>query len=308
MALAIRLLHNGRMSDGPQQAEAWEKFYELAWRFRHSELAEFIEKQGLNPYQAIRKLERLEMHHSLTQTPIGTYLQKIDFKLHPKFLLPTGMPILKNAQILEQEVPTPIYADPVDLILDWLSMNPVKAIVELGAGYGQNIIKMLHRYGPLGAQVYAGEYTQSGRDLATYLLSKIPDANVKVFAVDHKAPDLSVVEESDNVLLISIHSIEQVTQIGSDYFEQLTKNFNRVHGMFFEPFGFQLRNSNAPQGEVSKKHEESAREKGWNLNLGPVALAAQAEGIIKIRSLFKNIMPGDNLNPTSFMYWTRNVD
>lgn len=296
------------MSDIAHQSQEWERFYEAAWGLRHSKISDFIEKEGLNPYQAICKLERLEMYYLLNRVPFGTYLKKIEFNVPPKFLLPTGVPILKSSQILEQEVPAPMYADPVELILDWLSMNPVKAIVELGAGYGQNIIKMLHRYGPLGAKVYAGEYTQSGRDLAAFLFSKYPNAQVKIFAVDHKAPDLSAVEECDDVLLLSIHSIEQVTKIPGDYFEKLTKTFNRVHGMFFEPFGFQMPTSNAPQGEVSKKHEANVRERGWNLNLAEVALNAQAKGTIKIRSLFKNIMPGDHLNPTSFMYWTKNVD
>jgi len=272
---------------------------------RHSSLQDFVEKEGLNPYQAIEKLEGIERRHHCLKTPFGVMFQKIDFKMPLEQLLPTGAPPIKMIQILEATVPSSFYAGPVDLILDWLSMNPVKAIVELGAGFGQNLIKMYHRYGPLGAKVYAGEYTQSGRELAEFLFRSLPELSSKVFPFDHKAPDLSVVEERDDILIISCHSIEQVTKIPHDYFEQLTKGKTKVHGLFFEPFGFQISSGGSAIGDVSKRHQESAQERGWNLNFAEVLVGAQNIGTIRIEKVFKNLMPGDFNNPTSFVYWTK---
>jgi len=293
------------MSEGAHQSERWLSHYEKAWKFRHNNIQKFIENDGLNSYQAIEKLERLEQLNQVVGFPFGMMFQKINFPVPPEQLLPTGAPALKPVQILERSVPASFYQGPVDLIMDWLSMNPVKAIVELGAGFGQNLVKMIYRYGPLQAQIYAGEYTQSGQDLAKFLFEKIPGFSAKVFHFDHKAPDISVVQESQDILIFSCHSIEQVTKIPDDYFERLTQGKERVHGLFFEPFGFQISSPSMTPGDVSKQHEAQAKEREWNLNFAQVLLKAQERGTIKIHCMFKNLMPGDAFNPTSFVYWTK---
>lgn len=291
------------MDHEARQADKWTKFYEQSWQLRATKIKDFVSQQNLSTLQALEKLERFELHHSATTYDHHAVFEPLTYDIPEEIKLPTGAPPFKRIELLESNLVAPFYSTPIDFVMDWLDQNPVSAVIELGAGFGQNLIRIFHRYGQKNFRIYAAEFTSSGRDLAQYLFDQTPGLDGEVHPFDHKRPRLDFVKERDNVLILSIHSIEQVTSLPVDYFELLLKDFTNVHGMFFEPFGFQITKGTVPYGDVSRAHEAAAKEREWNQNLFSVVQGAESRGAITVRSLSKNIMPGDSQNPTSFVYW-----
>lgn len=196
-----------------------------------------------------------------------------------------------------------------DAILDAIQEN-TDTIVELGAGYGGNLIRLAQNYqdrtgkspSESGIKLIMAEYTKTGRDMCAEFLKRKNAPDMSLEFIDHKAPDLSFIKNSENLLIVTVHSIEQVTEIPSNYFEILAQAAPNVHGFHLEPVGFQF------ETEASKwdQHKKFIEKHGWNKNFAEVIKKAENDGLITIDSVDTHFAAGQPENPSTLIKWHSN--
>jgi hypothetical protein len=287
-----------------RQEPIWLDFYEKAWKARAQYIQSRIEAGEKDPFAIMHQLNRFEsskvfgvdrgsgagiFHHVKIQEEDTTY--------------PTGRPFILPTSVGETFYQRPFYQHQMDFLLDYIDGRKFSAIVELGAGYGQNLIDMQYKGGQRNIPYYAGEYTESGRELTETLGKLNPALNLKSFFFDHKAPNLDIVKEKSDILVFSCHSIEQVTEIPANYFKALSNGRKNVLGIHFEPFGHQINIETLPRGEVSAAQQTYFEENKWNRNFAEVYLNAVNRGEIEQIFVMKNIFSGHPNCPSSLAIW-----
>lgn len=284
----------------------WRDAYETAWRARRDLLAGMIADGESDPHRLVHRLYAHERFNVLGVDASGAIrFAPIDHARNPnKFpLLPTGVPAFRIVANQDRYTLAPYYAHPMDFLVDFLRQNPVDAVVELGSGYGRNLVELFYRGGPKGIPYYAGELSESGTEMATMLATKMADLRIMPFRFDHEEPDLAAIAEKSRVLFFTFHTIEQVATLRADYFKILAGHADRVTGVHFEPFGFQI--AQFP-GEVTDAQKRLIEGNGWNGNMVEMLTASARRGEIDITFMAKNMMGSDDPeNPTSLAVWRR---
>ncbi len=296
------------MSGLPQPAlggRDWTEAYEDAWRLRLGVMRAFVADGETHPSRLVHRFYAHERFHHIVADAAGAvrYAPYDHAKNSYKFpLLPTGTPAFRVVAVRDRYAIVPYYDNPADFLVDFLKDRAVDAVVELGSGYGRNLVELYYRGGPRGIPYYAGEVTESGTAMAALLAAQDPALRLIPFRFDHNNPDLSAVKERGTVLFFTVHSIEQVHFLRDDYFRFLAGHAGKAIGVHFEPFGFQL--ARLP-GEVTDAQQRLFTTSKWNMNLVQVLRASAAQGEIEIAHLAKNVMDsGDPKNPTSLAVWT----
>mgnify|MGYP001004380147 CR=1 FL=1 len=285
---------------GTSQQSLWLNFYEYAWKQRKDLIKKFLDEFGGDVFKAIEKLKRFEGTHELKNV-IG-YVKK-EATIHD---YPTSAPHFSKSVYREGFYYKPFYAHPNDFILDFCDQNPVDAIVELGAGYSQNLVEIYSKGGPQGIPYMGGEITESGRQLSADLAAKYQGMDLRSFYFDHKSPKFPAelgLNKFNRIFLFTCHSIEQVQRISPEYFKTLAELSPNLVACHFEPFGWQIEEEGVPYGVVSKTQEDFFRGRNWNENFAEALYAAQDLGYIEITYLKKNVMSIDLGNPTSIAIW-----
>lgn len=290
-----------------QQPEFWMNYYERAWSARGDFLLDLLEKNPhLDAFAAIRMLNRQERRKVLRlsdENPQGWFWQPKEYK-DRKDLLPTGVSVEQKGTFLESFYLKPTYISPSDFILDFLETSSEKydAVVELGAGFAQNIFEIHSLGGPV-LPYYAGEISEAGRTLAKSIAQRASNLDLTIFHWDHKHPDLSPVKEKGRVLFFTAHSLEQVPEVPGRFFEVISKHAENVTCIHMEPFGYQFQTETLPAGKISEVQNKYFANKGWNRNLFDIASHLHQIGKIEITHLAKNFMDLDFASPTSLMIW-----
>lgn len=181
-------------------------------------------------------------------------------------------------------------------------------VVELGAGYGGNLIRLDRAsIGKTGKtlserkiRVLMAEYTTTGRNLCEAFLKCKNSPEMELHFIDHKAPDLSFLGSTVNPLILTVHSIEQVAAIPSDYFKILSQAGQNVRGIHIEPVGFQFE----PENPKWKAHEDFVKRQEYNLNFASVIKQAEKNGYISIDKIDTNFAAGQEENPSTLVVWS----
>lgn len=197
----------------------------------------------------------------------------------------------------------------IETILE-LAHENVDTIVELGAGYGSNLIRLASgfqgRTGDTFSQrdikLIMAEYTSSGRALCSEFLKLKNAPDMSLEHIDHKEPDLSFINQSERLLIFTIHSIEQVAKIPPNYFDVLSRAAPIVHGVHIEPVGFQFE----PDSSKWDRHRAFVEKNGWNQNFAEVIRKAESDGLIAIDSIDTNFSAGQPENPSTLVTWHSN--
>jgi len=276
----------------------WQDSYESLWAMRHQLIKDLMGSGETHPARLHYLLQWFHRFYD-PSGPIDHANNRDGFPL-----LPTGVPAFRTMVVEDQVVVVPFYDNPNDFLVDLLIKDKPEAVVELGSGYGRNLIELFYRGGPSGIPYYAGEFTESGTAFADTLGSLSADLPIVPFRFDHNDPDLSIVNESSFVVFFTCHSIEQVTKLRPDYFKILADQATRVMGIHFEPFGFQIPGSNTELDNVQKRYFEN---NNWNMNLYDVLQASAESGEINLKHVSKNsVSSTDRGNPTSLIVWESN--
>ncbi len=282
----------------------WQATYDDAWSVRRDFLASTITEGETDPHRLVHRLYAHERFNFMIKDDAGAigFAPADHANNQHKFpLLPTGVPAFRVVANQDRFALAPFYAHPMDFLVDYLRQNPVDAVVELGSGYGRNLVELFYRGGPKGVPYYAGELSENGTEMARMLAQKAVSWRLVPFRFDHNRPDLSPVAEKGRVLFFTLHTIEQVAKLREDYFKILADHATQAIGVHFEPFGFQI---GQYPGEVNDAQQRLFLRNGWNTNMVEVLKASANRGDIKLTFMAKNMMGSDDPeNPTSLAVW-----
>lgn len=307
--------------NGPKHNN-WNDFYEAAWYARKKLMSEIIEAGERDPLRVINMLEhKLTTHvENITHSPekvTVTYDKQQNFleevtnikKENGRLKLDVNSPLPNNEPL---KVPRPFFdnnynvspytvTDTNRFIADYVMDNNFDAIIELGSGFCQNLVK-LHYLGIPKLPLYGLEYTTSGVDCGNMLATLASTLKLESLPFDYNAPDFTALKGLfSNVFVFTKHSIEQVPLISSHLLTEISRIADQVTCMHLEPFGFQV--FGTEQTCIDNQQKQFFKEKGWNTNLALVLLKEFLEDSINLTYLNKHVFGGDFSNPTSLAIW-----
>jgi len=303
-----------------------ENFYELAWQARSQIIDGIINENERSLYRVLKlfeqfemkKITRFEMHVEGEvengSQPGGSFTdQRKKFYTGRGALFDRKLSAEENGSerykirksIVEDGVQRDVlrYVDMMTVPARWiadLATDGYDAIVELGSGYGRNLFEIYFNGGAKNTRYIAAEYTNSGRILCEKLAALEPALTLETVFLDHKQPDFSFLSGMERVLVFSCHSIEQVATLPDNYLKKLVASVPFIHGVHFEPFGFQM----GVDSDITKAHDQYIRGRGYNLNLYPCLQAALEQKVIDDLWTSKEAMTLEAGNPTSVAVWT----
>lgn len=312
---------------GPKH-NAWNTFYEHAWDARRRLMKQIIEDGETDPLRVINRFESLlrfsrqdydmddEGEITRFEYNLNCARVKEDISNFSKEgeqivanincdLLPNGIAIKKELPFFDKAFETSSYTetDVNRFIADYLGDKEVDAIVELGSGFCQNLIR-LHYEGAPQVPMFGLEYTESGVECGNMLATLNDDITLESMHFDYNVPDFSAIKgRFKNVFVFSRHSIEQVQTIPHELFEKIAEIGENVTAMHFEPFGFQyqLNNELSP---IDAQQRDFFFSKHWNENFVPAIVDQFLQDKIDLIYLSKNIFGGEHVgNATSFALW-----
>lgn len=197
----------------------------------------------------------------------------------------------------------------IDVILSHIDED-TDVVAELGAGYGGNLIRLAKAFeDKTGAslverniKLLMAEFTTTGRNLCSEFLKRKNAPEMELHHIDHKAPDLSFLGQAKNPLIVTVHSIEQVAEIPSDYFKVLSQAGTNVRGLHMEPVGFQFE----PESPKWAEHAKFMKKQNWNQNFAEVIKQAEKDGYITIDKVDTTFADSQRENPTTLVTWHSN--
>lgn len=275
------------------QDPKWLEFYEKAWAERLEILNQIqSENPALSKYAISLEFKRREANKLRYATKEGSELITRDSET-PQF--PWGIPYTKTVTCPGGHTLSPWYSSSIDMICDAIKHYGPDNIIELGSGLGDNLIEITEKLGLFEQNLYAGEYTDSGRQCTEFL-----NPSAKVFFFDWKSPLLS--KRPGKTLLFSVHSIEQVTNVPENLMRNLSSAGDEVIGIHVEPFGYQI-HLGEEKNLLSEQQSDYFKKNNWNQNFAEVFFKAQERGEIEIITCLKDIFPGEPCNPSSVLIW-----
>ena len=295
----------GAHDNQPLQDSYWLDFYEAAWAYRADAIDKMIKDGEHQPLRLIRRLAALESRSTLIHYKSSGVTALVP-KLYPGHdESPDGCPSFMTTSLRGKYVRVPFHygSTPTsDYLSDYIEKNgPYDAIIELGCGYGRNLIELYYGGGPKGINYIGGELTSSGRRLAAILADLDKDFSAQFLKFDHTLPDMSHFPTFKRPLIFTVHSIEQVHKLSLEFFRIVSKAAPDVTCLHFEPFGFQV----ADLGVVTRRHRELIISKNWNINMASLLKEASASGLIRLHYVATEIFfSRDPLNPTSLAIWS----
>jgi len=177
-------------------------------------------------------------------------------------------------------------------------------IIETGSGWGEHLCNVFLNGGPYDATYYACELEEEGRKCSLMLAALEPMFRLETCFFDYLAPDYSTIPVDDgHTILLTAHSVEQVSQIHEDCIRAALELGQDVTGIHFEPIGWQTQ-LDGSLSEVSQSHRTRCLELHYNENLWPLLQKLQNEGLIKILNCDVNMI-GLDYNPATFITWEK---
>lgn len=173
-------------------------------------------------------------------------------------------------------------------------------IVELGAGWGHNLLEIYLRGGPSRATFIAAELTASGRRAAARLAALQPDLDLRTAAFDFGDPVLNDLPRAGRAVVFTSHAIEQVPAVSGALFDAIRSLAPAVTCLHFEPFGWQL----PARSDDDERRREYAEQHDYNRNFIEVINDEVQHGRIDLHRTMPNLVGANPLNPTSLLVWS----
>jgi hypothetical protein len=170
-------------------------------------------------------------------------------------------------------------------------------VVELGSGGGMNLLN-LHLWGGPRVPYYALEPARSGRELTDLLAALDPGLDLTTLPYDYEGPDYTRLPAgSAHVLVFSVHSIEQVTELPHAAITGLLGLGERVTGLHFEPVGWQILDDPDPASR------DYALRQRYNRNLWPLLQELERAGELLIETVVPDLFGDKYKNPGTLIVW-----
>jgi hypothetical protein len=182
-------------------------------------------------------------------------------------------------------------------------MPDADLVVELGSGWGNNLLDLYLAGGPRG-RYFALEPTRLGRQAVESLATLEPSLDLTALPFDYERPDYGSLPTADRLLVFTSHSVEQIQQLPEVAITRLFEIADEIVGVHFEPVGWQI--DPAAAGEVGATRAYSEAN-GYNENLWPLLneLADAAE--LTIETVVPDILHHKIWNASSLIVWRRSV-
>jgi len=289
----------------PREGEGFN--YDDAWSARLALVREKIAAGEDKARYLLAALQRQERFFTLW-TKSGAPPSWVPREIAPDSeIWPSGNRMWRASSLRGMFAWVPAYAQfRVDELLADIaeSRGPFDVIAELGCGYGRNLFD-LHDVNPdRHVRYVGGEYMASGIALAREIAGRHEAGERFAFAhFDHTRPDLSLIGEARRALIVTVHSIEQINRLPTDYFHRLAQAAPEVVGVHIEPFGHQ---ANPTLGAATREQVKLFAKRRWNSNMHHIARRAEADGVIAIDQVsLECFLPTDPINPSSLLVWHR---
>ena len=175
-------------------------------------------------------------------------------------------------------------------------------VIELGSGWGEHLCNLWLSGGPTKAHYYACELSEHGRKCSLVLGELDAAFQLQAPGFNYVAPRFDFLPERQKELVVySVHSVEQVSEVAPDLIDRLCDQAEVVKGMHMEPIGWQM----IPEegwNEVTKNHAARCSEMRYNKNMWSLLKHAEARGLIAIDKAIPNFF-GLEHNPASLIVW-----
>lgn len=178
-------------------------------------------------------------------------------------------------------------------------------IVELGSGWGNYLFGLWLTGGPRDARYYAGEITEMGRACTSLLKTIEPGIDITPFHFDYFNPEYSSIKPGREAVVYTSHSIEQIPELPREVITRILETADRVRGLHLEPIGWQVhRQRGTALPDFSEAQEARNQRYGYNMNLWPLLLQLESEGLIEIETVIPDII-GMEYNPSTLIRWVK---
>lgn len=292
----------------PPHPPVQEFRYDEGWAARLALVRASIAAGERNPRRLIAMLRRRDRHLILWNRVRegGTHWMRRKVEAGAE-TWPTGLQAWQLTSYKGNFLKVPTYADfQIAALLAELAeiYGPFDVIVELGCGYGRNLFEMIDQYDDDRVRYVGGELAPSGIELAREIAALHEAGDRFSFApFDHMQPDFSLIGAAQRVLILTVHSIEQVHRLPTDYFHRLAGAAPEVVGIHIEPFGFQV---NPTLGPATVEQIKFFTTRRWNNNMHRVLRRAEADGALVVDHVaLECFLPADAINQSSLAIWHR---
>jgi hypothetical protein len=172
-----------------------------------------------------------------------------------------------------------------------------RLVVELGSGGGMNLLN-LHLWGGPRVPYRALEPTESGRACTEILAALDPGLDLTTSPFDFEQPGYDVLPRVDaHVLVLTVHSIEQVTELPGEVITGLFDLGASVTGVHFEPIGWQILD------EPDRASHEYALRQRYNRNLWALLQELEAGGEVTVDAVVPDLFGDKYKNPGTLIVW-----
>jgi hypothetical protein len=179
-------------------------------------------------------------------------------------------------------------------------MPSTKTIVELGSGWGNNLLDLYLSGGPADAHYHALEPTRSGRECAKLLANLEPGLHLAASEFDYDRPDYSTIPSlTPHVVVFTSHSIETIPHLSESAITGLLSLGTAVTGVHFEPVGWQLSEN---VGDAGATREYSLKNR-YNENLWDILKGLEREGKITVTTAVPDIFHHKTYNASCLIIW-----
>jgi hypothetical protein len=172
-------------------------------------------------------------------------------------------------------------------------------VVELGSGWGQNLLN-LHLWGGPKVPCFALEPNASGRECVELLAGLAPGLELTALPFDFQRPGYELPRENEHVLVFTAHSIEQVTELEREALTGLFALGRSLTVVHFEPIGWQI-----GETKVTAGSREHAFDKAYNRNLWPLLNELAGAGEITIDTAIPDLIGHKKRNASTLVVWRR---
>lgn len=275
-----------------------ENTYEMLWAARLQIFHEACAGGAKTPFDIMASLSDLERRYTLgvelLPPPVAGELQLLNGVVR-------GIPTPHQAC----EAVTAYNFNPVLAVVAQQCDPSVKILVELGCGYGRNLIELRHHIKTPDLTFMGAEYTRSGREAIEFFNTNFPDPRPIVATfTDHRLATFPFIPREGKTLVFTCHSLEQVEKLPLDFFVNLAASSESITGVHIEPFGFQV----VPRDEWNdtfRVHNAFARYQGYNLNMMSCLEYAVREKAITLSGVALNVSFAQPENPSSVVVWKK---
>jgi len=135
------------------------------------------------------------------------------------------------------------------------NINNYDLIIELGSGWGRNIFYYINKYNLKNTKIISGEYADSGCNAQKFIKNKFfNEHDLDIYNFDYNNSDSffeNIKGKYNNVLVMTFWSIEQVTNLNDNFFNNLLNINAKIKCVHIEPIGWQISNKSLMKENIN---------------------------------------------------------